>query len=186
MILELKAEPIVLEPQEHGISHPPLAPFPIERRREPRYPVNDPVEICLLEAPNSPWFAGTMLDVSRSGLRVEVPTPIGKSMRVEIVLPNRAIIFAETRYCRPASDFFHVGAAIEDVYYPRTLAGQHTPDDQLSLYLVGKGLTGVETTNINNHLMACKVCRSRLAKADGTLNPKGAVSYKFSSRPLGR
>lgn len=144
---------------------------PAERRREPRYPANDPAEITVLGAENSPRFAGTVVDVSRSGLRVEVATPIGKGERLEIVLPDRAIIFGETRYCRRSADGYYVGIVIEDVYYAQSLSTKHIADDQLGFYLVGKGLTTAEAVNIKSHLVACRACRNRMAEAAAILRP---------------
>jgi exoribonuclease II len=148
---------------------PPLSPA--ERRRETRYPANDPVEIYILEAASNSRFAGTVVDVSRSGLRVEVATPISKGARVEVILPDRAIIFGETRYCRRSTDCYYIGIAIEDVYYAQSLSDKHIADDQLSFYLVGKGLTTAEAINIKSHLVACKACRDRMAEAEAILRP---------------
>jgi hypothetical protein len=171
--LEVKPKPVALKQQDRQVANPSLPPpSPIEKRREPRYPANDPVEVSILEASSAPRFAGTILDVSRSGMRIEVATPIGKGSRLQIVLPDKAIIFGETRYCRRASDYYHVGIAIEDVYYPQSPSAKHIPDDQLSFYLVGKGLTVVEAITVKNHLMACKPCRDRLSDADAQLHPK--------------
>ncbi len=39
-----------------------------ERRREARYPTQDPAELEILPGPSQPIY-GTILDVSRSGLR---------------------------------------------------------------------------------------------------------------------
>jgi hypothetical protein len=41
-----------------------------DRRTEIRYPAQDPAELELLPGPSEPMF-GTILDVSRSGLRVQ-------------------------------------------------------------------------------------------------------------------
>jgi hypothetical protein len=155
---------------ERAASNPFSTPSsPAERRREVRYPANDPVEICILDAAGTPRFAGTVVDVSRSGLRVEVPTPVGKGARIEIVLPDRAIVFGEIRYCRRAADCFHLGVAIEDVYYAQPLSAKHIPDDQLSFYLAGKGITTADAIRIKSHLAGCQACRDRLAEAEAML-----------------
>ena len=172
MTLGLKGPLDSLEQSEKPASDQPSPSASlIERRKEKRYATNDHVEISLLDAGGGPRLWGTVLDVSRNGLRIELATPITKGVRVEVVLPVRAIIFGETRYCRRALNLYHIGLAIEDVYYAQPLSSKHIHDDQLSLYLVGKGLTVLEAIHLKNHLVACESCRDRLAEAEAVLHP---------------
>lgn len=53
-------------------SEPRADARPGDRRREARYPAQEPAEIELLFGPREPIY-GTVLDVSRSGLRIELP-----------------------------------------------------------------------------------------------------------------
>jgi hypothetical protein len=176
MMLELKAARSSQKQRESPAGPRPLPPpSPIERRRETRYATYDPVEICILDA-GGPRLAGTILDVSRSGVRIETATPIVKGARVEILLPDRAIIFGETRYCRRNSDFYHVGVAIEDVYYAHNVSDKHIHDDQLGLYVVGTGLTTLEAVDIKNHLVGCKACRDRMTEAEAFARPMKKLS----------
>jgi hypothetical protein len=137
----------------------------IDRRRETRYATNDPVEIQLLEAGGGPRVGGKVLDVSRSGLRLELPTPIGKALRIQIVLADRTIIFGETRYCRHLSPFYHVGVAIESVCYGESVIADHLRDTELNLYPLGQGLTAAQAIHVKNHLLSCGSCRDRITKA---------------------
>ena len=139
--------------------------LPVDRRREARYATNDPVEIQLLEAGGGPRMGGKVLDVSRNGLRLELQAPIGKGLRVEIVLPDRTIIFGETRYCRHLSSIYHVGVSIEVVCYAQPTVQDHLQDTHLNLYLLGKGLTAAEAIHAKNHLLSCGSCQGRLTKA---------------------
>src|SRR6202165_2370775 len=108
-----------------------------ERRREPRYPTNDLVELTVLAEPPV-WFAGRVLDVSRSGLRVALLSPLGPGTQVKITFRRPAVIFGEVRHCKWASDAYHVGVKIEDVLIS---PNRHVAEDELALYLSGKGLT---------------------------------------------
>jgi hypothetical protein len=141
-----------------------------EKRREARYVTNDPVEVCLLEM-GKQRVGGIVRDVSRNGLRIEISMPLSKGTHVEIVLGSRAIIFAEARYCRRALDIYHVGFTIEDVYYAQPTSAKHIDDEQLSFYLIGKGLRFLEVIHIKNHLAGCQDCCRRLSEADAILNP---------------
>jgi len=136
---------------------------PSERRREPRYPANDPVEVCILES-RSERVRGTILDISRSGLRLELQAPVAMSVHLEIILPNRAVIFGETRYCRRHSDTFQLGVSIDDVYFAQVPSFRHVEADVLSRYLVGMDLTILEVMQIRDHLTKCSACRERATR----------------------
>ena len=112
---------------------------PSGRRREARYPTNDPAKIRILSWDDPERLAGTVLDVSRSGMRVEVAKPLPTGTRGEVIL-DRASNYGEIRYCRRVALVYHVGIAIEDVFYPPPCSSDHIHDDQLSLYVAGEGI----------------------------------------------
>jgi PilZ domain len=140
-----------------------------DRRSEIRYPAQDPAELEILPGPSEPIF-GTILDVSRSGLRVALSKRIDRGEQVKVKLHNNDI-FGEVRYCRAVSGAFHVGIRIKDLVRPSECQNQHIADDPLSLYAVGKGLSIPEVIEIREHLSRCKACRVRLAEKDAQLNP---------------
>lgn len=167
MIRHLAHKPGSLEQQNQspGDHASPPCCASIDRRRETRYPTNDSVEILLLEAGGGSPMKGKALDVSRGGLRLELPTPVGKGLRLKIVLPDRTIIFGETRYCRHMPPLYQVGVAIEVVYYAQPTLGAHIEDTQMNLYVLGEGLTAVEAIYVKNHLLTCGSCQGRLVIA---------------------
>jgi len=140
-----------------------------ERRAEIRYPAQDPAELELLPGPSEPMF-GTILDVSRSGLRVVIPKHIDVNAQVQVKLHNN-VIFGEIRYCRAISGAFHVGIRIKDLVLPAGSQNRHIDADPLSLYAVGKGLSIPEVIEIREHLGRCGACRARLAQQHALLNP---------------
>lgn len=137
----------------------------VEKRRERRYPTMDAVEICIVESGRQ-QVAGTVVDVSRNGLRLELAVPISNGARLEIVLHTRAIIVGVARHCQSNEVGYHVGVFIEDIYYAQSISVKHLHDDQLSLYLVGKGLTVIEVIQIKDHLAACGACLKRLDETE--------------------
>jgi hypothetical protein len=143
----------------------------LERRQEARYPTQDVVEVRILIM-DGPLLPATIIDVSRSGLRLQMSTSLGKGMRLEIVYPRTIVIFGEVRYCRRQGSIFHAGVLIEDVIYSKSDRGEHIHDDHLSLYVVGKGLTVPEVIHLRNHLMQCEACRIRCAETHAILNPR--------------
>ena len=143
----------------------------LERRSEARYPTRDVVEVQILEKDSLRRFAATIVDVSRSGLRLEIRSSIGKGAQVEIILGRALVIFGEVRYCRRSGEAVYAGILIQQVVHPRPLADEHINDDVLSCYLVGKGLTVPEVIGLKEHLILCEACKIRLAEADAILNP---------------
>jgi hypothetical protein len=142
-----------------------------ERRREARYPTEDPAELEILPGPSEPIY-GTVLDVSRSGLRVALRQRIGRGEQVMVKL-HRNVIFGEVRYCRAVPNGFHAGVKIQDLVRPPGRQNEHIADDPLSLYAVGKGLSVAEVIDVREHLARCEACRVRLAEQQDMLNPGG-------------
>lgn len=89
-----------------------------DKRRQKRYATSEIVDVCLLDM-NNVRLTGTLRDISKSGMRVELNMSVQVGDRLEVLLRNKAIIFAEVRYCRNSGAFYQVGASIDDVYYPR-------------------------------------------------------------------
>lgn len=150
-----------------------------ERRSEPRYPTQEPAEIELQPGPAEPIY-GTILDVSRSGLRLAVHKRIDRGEQVKVKL-HQNVIFGEVRYCRSVSGGFHVGVLIQDLVHAAGHTDQHIADDPLSLYAVGKGLSVPEVIVVRGHLLRCEPCRARLAAKEAVLNPSGKTRPR---RPL--
>ena len=140
-----------------------------DRRSEARYPAQDPAELEILSTPGQPVY-GTILDVSRSGLKVGLPKRIDRGEQVKVKLQGN-VIFGEVRYCRAVSGAFHIGIRIQNLVRPAAQANRHIVDDQLSLYAVGKGLSVPEVIEVREHLGRCETCRGRLAAKEALLNP---------------
>ena len=140
-----------------------------EKRREIRYPTNDPAQVQVL--PHNTRSPATVLDVSRSGLRLELHASVGRGSQIKVILSEQVVIFGEVRYCRRVGDVFQAGVLIQDVIYSQERARKHLHDDDLSLYLVGKGLTASEVIKLRDHLILCESCRIRLNEIDAKLNP---------------
>lgn len=143
----------------------------LDKRVESRYPTGDAVEVQILEKDSCFRVEATMVDVSRSGLRIVTVAGIPKGTHVEIVSPRRLAIFGEVRYCRRVDGLYHQGILIENVIRAHPLREQHIPDDILSLYLIGKGLTMPEIIGMKEHLLECAACQVRLGETDAILNP---------------
>jgi hypothetical protein len=148
----------------------PMMALPLEKRREPRYSCKDAVAVRILSI-GPRHFPATVVDVSRSGLRLELAIPIAKGSEIEVTARSQLVVFGEVRYCRRAGDSFQAGVLIRDVIQSRPQAVKHLHDDELSLYLVGKGLTMPEVLRVGAHLETCEECRTRLSDAHSVLHP---------------
>ncbi len=141
-----------------------------ERRTEQRYPAQEPAELeCLLGA-LGPIY-GTILDVSRSGLRIALPRRVDRGEHVKVRF-QQSVIFGEVRYCRAVSGVFHTGIRIQDLVHPEARQDQHLTEDALSFYAVGKGLAVSEVIAVRQHLARCETCRVRVAEKEALLNPR--------------
>jgi hypothetical protein len=160
---EAASTPNRAEPPKEGEPHTP------ERRSEARYATQDPAELEIMPGPSEPIF-GTILDVSRSGLRVALAKRIERGEQVKVKL-HRNVIFGEVRYCRSVSGAFQAGIRIQDLVRAPGRENEHIADDPLSLYAVGKGLMVSEVIDVREHLAHCETCRARLAEKETLLNP---------------
>jgi hypothetical protein len=132
-----------------------------DKRREARYVCNDPAKVRILSG-NRGVFDATVMDISKSGLRLEGGSALLKGEKIEITLPREVIIFGEVRYCRRVAENYHVGVLIEDVFYSRRAdIGSHLHDDQLTLYLIRKELAIRDVLGVRDHLLRCKWCSAR-------------------------
>lgn len=143
----------------------------IERRSEARYHTQDPAELEILPGLGDPIY-GTILDVSRSGLRIALRQRIGRGEQVKVKL-HRNVIFGEVRYCRAVPEGFHAGLKILSLVGPPARHDQHIAEDPLSFYAIGKGLSVSEVIEIREHLAQCEECRARLLEQQNLLNPGG-------------
>jgi PilZ domain len=133
-----------------------------ERRREPRYPCNDPVVVRILPGDGS-RVPAKLLDVSRSGLRLEIGVSLLKGAEIEIVLSKQIAIFGKVRHCRRVGDVFHAGVLIQEAFYS-SKTSDHVSDDQLGSYLTGNGLTLTQVIKVRDHLALCSTCRLRMVE----------------------
>lgn len=153
-----------------------------EKRREPRYPCHDAVALRVMSL-GPRHFPATVLDVSRSGLCLEISTPIAKGSEVEVTALSQIAVFGEVRYCRRAGDAFHVGVLIRDVVQSHRRTVEHLHDDEAMLYLAGKGLSMADLIRVRDHLTTCNQCRTRLREADAILHPIRKRNLLGTSEP---
>jgi len=141
-----------------------------DRRREPRYPTRDVAEVEVRHG-DMLRLPALVVDVSRSGLCLELKTEVGRGEQVKIDMPKQVVIVGQIRYCRRVDDVYHAGVLIHDVFYPQPVEEKHLSDDELSFFLVGKGLAVADVIRLREHLIECDSCRARLGESDAVLNP---------------
>ena len=142
-----------------SVSTPEASPSGAERRREPRYPCNDPVAIRILPDPSR--VPATLMDVSRSGLRIETDVPLTKSAEIEILLSKQLAVTGRVRHCRRVGAKYQAGILIQKAI-DSSRPNDHVSDDQLNSYLNGRGLTLTQVIRVRDHLAVCSTCRLRI------------------------
>ena len=168
---------------EAQASSPPLR----DRRREARYQTNDPAEVEVLRG-GTGQLQGTIVDVSRSGLRLHVSEALGRGIDLKIRLGGQLVIFGQVRYFRRVDSGFQVGVAITDVFFAHPSSSEHVHDDDLGLYLAGKGLSVPKVMRLKDHLAGCTYCARRLDETHWLLHPfsrrKERLAVRASKRGL--
>jgi len=132
----------------------------VERRREPRYPCNDPVEIRIVSSDGS-RVPGTLKDISRSGLRIEIGIPVLKGAEIEIFLSKQLSVTGRVRHCRRVGAKYQAGILIQEAI-DSSKPSEHLSGEQLSGYLAGQGLTLTQVIRVRDHLAICSTCRVRM------------------------
>ncbi len=91
-----------------------------ERRRHARFTTDDPALMRIVE-PYSPvrWVIRVM-DVSKSGMRLAVPTPLAKGRLIQVHMKDTCVL-AKVRHCGPAESsngemLFQAGVEIQHVF----------------------------------------------------------------------
>jgi hypothetical protein len=128
----------------------------VERRREHRYAACEIVEVQVIGASGG-RFGGIILDISRSGLKIEIGKPLSQGAHLEILLPGRAIIMGEARYCRSKNKLYQVGVKIEGVYFSHAVSSRHVGKELMARY---KSLPPLAAMEVANHLASCEACRA--------------------------
>jgi hypothetical protein len=141
-----------------------------ERRRETRYPTQDAAEVEVRHG-EILRMPAMVVDVSRSGLRLELPAAVGRGEQVKISLPRQVVILGEVRYCRRSGMIYYAGVLIQDVFQDQVAPGGHISADEISFFLVGRGLAVADIIRLREHLIECESCRIRLGETDAKLNP---------------
>jgi hypothetical protein len=132
---------------------------------EIRYSCHDPAVVQIVSG-NAESVPVIVLDVSRCGLRLEIDGALERGLEVVITLPRAVVVLGEVRNCQRAGEAFYVGILIKDIFCGRQPGTSiHLHDDDLSLYLLNRGLTDVEILGIRDHLRQCKLCGARYLAA---------------------
>jgi hypothetical protein len=148
-----------------------LEPKGVTARRKLRapYPTNDAVEVSIADS-DYQRVPGTLTGVSRSGLLIELGIMIAKGTTIVIFLTNQVVIIGEVRHCRRAANAFRGEVLVKDVVYDRPWLVKHVHEDQLALYLAGRGLTALEVIQLRTHLLDCAKCRNLFAETPAILH----------------
>ena len=131
-----------------------------ERRREPRFPCNDPVTVRVIPGDGS-LVPATLMDVSRSGVRIEIGLPLPKNTQIEIHLSKQLVVSGRVRHSRRVGTKYQSGVFILETV-DESKPSEHVSDEQLSSYLSGQTRAPAEVIRVREHLVQCSACRLRI------------------------
>jgi hypothetical protein len=85
----------------------------VERRREPRFHLNQPARITVLRDPK-PVLEGLLLNISGRGMRIALPTPVpvGTPLKIEI---GDTLFLAEVAYTTHDAGSVQAGLKVDQV-----------------------------------------------------------------------
>jgi len=141
-----------------------------ERRREPRYPCADSIEVRIASDDDKP-IPAALVEVSRSGVHLRVGVPIAKGTEIQVRVSKRLVVSGRVRHCRRVGETYQAGISILEASYSAKLTG-HVSGEQLSSYLTGKSLIVTDVIRIREHLAACKECRLRIVESYTSGRPR--------------
>jgi hypothetical protein len=87
----------------------------MNQRREPRFPVDRPVEIIVFGPPDTRVQARVHNAAGR-GLGLELAAPLAPGTALKIALED-SILLGEVMYCRPRKDGWYAGVELEHALY---------------------------------------------------------------------
>ena len=148
-----------------------------ERRRERRYPTRDRVQV---ETMDSHCVEGTVTDISRSGMRLELPVRVHKGASITVRL-SQVSIFAEVVYCRSITEGFSAGLLVREARHTGPEI-EHLDNDFPVLFAAGKGLTAVEFIRAWKHLADCADCRNKVAEAEELVRQAYRTPKRMTAR----
>ncbi len=136
-----------------------------DKRCEVRYLCGDPAQVRLLPEDGA-YFSATVLDISRSGLRLSAQHCFSKGQEIETKPPRNLDVLDDVRYSCRVSEIHHVGIRSVEVFGD-IYNNDHLHEDQLWLFSAGtektrrNGLTAAELLSVGDHLRKCEACCDR-------------------------
>ncbi len=82
-----------------------------EMRKEPRYKTDEAATLQTLNPFSPDRYPGRLADVSRTGMKLQIPVRVECGTLIKISLKNM-IAFGEVRYCVEVGDAFHFGVQV--------------------------------------------------------------------------
>jgi PilZ domain/Putative zinc-finger len=155
----------MLSETEDAISKPPneKGSSAANRRGELRYPSQVPVEIRVFPSDGSRKSA-VLLDVSLSGLQLEIDATLPKGAQIEILLSKQLAVFGEVRHCRRSGAKYRAGILIRQAFYAYP-SEEHISSELITKYLTRDGLSPAEVLRLREHLTHCAACCAHVNEA---------------------
>lgn len=100
------------------------APIGRERRQEPRFAAGGPCYLVLADSLHEACARGSIVDASRSGLRVRSRFEALPGMHIEVFLHERVLVSGTVRHCSQNDDgSYDLGVRIDERLADDVFAG---------------------------------------------------------------
>jgi len=123
-----------------------MRPHYQDRRTEPRFACSDSADVTVLNDALFTRHAAAIIDVSRSGLQLELNAPLDPGARIKIQLGN-AVIIGQVLHSRAhCAECYRIGVLVSIVFRP------DESDIAPSLHALNRALTEHRQTDQNEQL----------------------------------
>lgn len=134
-----------------------------DRRRALRFPSHVPVQIRIFPSDGT-TIPATLMDISLSGLQLEIDATLPKGAQIEILLSKQLAVFGEVRHCRRIGAKYRAGIVILQAFYA-SQSEEHISSELIKKYLTRNGLSPAEVLRVREHLTLCTACCRRVIEA---------------------
>jgi hypothetical protein len=143
-----------------------------DSRKEPRFQAAGIGDLRIVNSATDIRLSAAIVDVSRSGLRIEVEKPLHSGSAVELSLSG-SLIMGAVGNCRPhGAGRFRVGIrTVRVIESPLRL--RHLLEVDHIPYVLNDALTEAQRHYYTQHLEICPACEQRVERTREALNTPG-------------
>ena len=154
-----------------GIPYTPSQPFQ-DSRKEPRFQSAGIVDLKIVYSATVVRLSATIVDVSKSGPRIEVDKPLHSGCAVELGLGD-SVVMGEVGNCAPHGHGLYRAGILTLRVLESPLRLRHLLDVDHLPYVLNDALTEAQRYYYTQHLELCSDCERRVERTRDALYTPG-------------